>query len=367
MNCLVICQNNSKLFNGLVKHYFWKDKAPYEIFIVYDPLCGEIRNELEQIIDLNQNINFKKENIFSIEDIYLELKNDLYNLGLNDIGFEFIKIFKMRSKILGVVSYFKLIKKYDIIMTSDEDTFHFKNLQPLFDLNAWVFKNYGMCSFSPELDFSEKLTEEEQNKILKTEKIKGLGLIMERILKYDVFNSSLKVCDLNSCLINGGFIIHTSEFFDNYLKFCINFYNHKFLYELYKNALTKTYNNQRNLPTALWLIEEYFHKFVCHFLIQNNARIKPNECQFVIAMISEKYYDDYFTKLKPMNVLSHSVIHYIVGKRKQHYHDNMTKFLDDLNWQGNRDLRIFEKKKRKIKESQSKYSKYIQNFTNIIK
>jgi hypothetical protein len=67
-NCLLIIENKPTFLKAAIKHFWYKDKADFDVLVVYEPACNTSKADLEKVIIEGNNPNFLVENIYNVNE-----------------------------------------------------------------------------------------------------------------------------------------------------------------------------------------------------------------------------------------------------------------------------------------------------------
>jgi hypothetical protein len=395
-NCLLIIENKPTFLKAAIKHFWYKDKADFDVLVVYEPACNTSKADLEKVIIEGNNPNFLVENIYNVNELWDELKPVLRTKGLTASGEKFGDIYRMKTYFVGPL-YFKLLKDYDDVFMCDDDVMYTGPIKD-FMSNRWVFKNYGFGAIATEInevnsttgkkekvpylksrEFSKDDFENIKSKMLSDKVNLGLGDWVISVLHNRVFKNHLNIDrnEYNSMLVSAGNLTYANENFDDYVQCVINLYNQEELCELYEISMNQCSiagskrgerNNYRKVHCAFWMLNETFIQTFAHVLISKNTKMVCNDSRMNIIWPNDlnKGRKDTTQKHQPVlpkaeKLLQSYTQHYACGPHKQLYCDALEKIFDDCNYQGEKSSQFYFKGPKTTRKSgdDNKFGRYL--------
>lgn len=338
-NCVFVISNNVYFLDKMIKNFWYRDAAPFDLFLVYETKCGTKGEDLVDVCNRWNNPNFLPERVISIEDVIKKTVSYLKDHGLSAWGEEFLGMWKMRSKLVAPI-YFKEVLGYEGAMLLDDDILVIGPIEEHFD-GTWREHPYGfnqMAKMPPE---TEDRFVSIKNKLIAQKKSLGLGDWMKSWWQHKVFSdvwSKLESEDYRSILMNSGMNTYITEGFDSFVEYAIKFFNDQQVGELYKLSLqyyTATTACNRGVPCLLWMIDEYFHQQHLHRMILDDVPVTL-DTKYYTCLFPAVDSNDQPKIAKIKNLLSNHIIHYICGKQKRDYLDLIDAELDKIGYNGNR-------------------------------
>lgn len=355
-NCVFVIENNAYFLDKMIKNFWYRDEAPFDLYLVYETKCGTQKADLQKVCDGWNNPNFVGDRILSIDDLIAATLPYLQAQGLNQLGEEFLDMWKMRSKLIAPI-YFKQILGYEGAMLLDDDTLVLGPIEEHFD-GSWREYAYGFNEMEKCLNKpAQEAFELVKDKLIKQKKSLGLGNWMKAWWQHEIFSDvwqQLETEDYRAILMNSGMNTYITQGFDAFVEYAIKLFNDPQVNELYKLSLqyyTSTTACNRGVPNLLWMIDEYFHQQHLHRMILDGIPVtldaKYNECIF------PKVTKDDQPKIAGIKtLLGNHIIHYICGKKKRDYLDLIDGELDKLGYNGNQSsaevLEIINKSRNKV-------------------
>ena len=395
-NCLLIIENKPTFLKAAINHFWYKDKANFDVLVVYEPACGTTYESLAEVIDNGNNPNFNKSNIFNVNDLWEELKPVLRSRGLTSVGEKFGDIYRMKTYFAGPL-YFKLLKEYDNVFMCDDDVMYTGPIED-FMKDGWVFKNYGFGAIATELnevnpatgkkhkvpylkskDYDKKDFENIKKKMLADKVNLGLGDWVISVLQNRVFKNHLNIDrnEYNSMLVSAGNLTYSNENFDDYVDLVINLYNQDELCELYEISMNQCSiagskrserNNYRKVHCAFWMLNETFIQSFAHFLISKNTKMICNDTRMNIIWPNDLNKGRKDTSIKHVpslpnaeKLLQFYTQHYACGPHKQIYCDTLEKMFTDFGYKGEKSDKFYFKGIKTTRKSgdDNKFGRYL--------